>query len=88
MGKFIIRSIKETWFQLGVAVCLLIIFNFVFVQLIYDFFTSASGYGPICKSQYTCLLLFTDQNLKGGAGVIGNVTSNYQNLVMDLQLLC
>jgi len=77
MGRFIIKSIKETYFQLFVTVGLLFVFNFVYSQLVYDFFTDATTYGPICTKLITCFLLFNDQNLKGGAGVMGNVTSNY-----------
>lgn len=87
MGRFIIRSIKETWFQLLVAVGLLLVFNFVFSQILYDFFTSASGYGTICSSQFLCLLLLTDQNFKGGAGAMGNVSSDYVNMVFNMQVL-
>jgi len=66
MGRFIIKSIKETWFQLFATCGLLIVFNIVFVQIIYDFFTSAYVYGVICQSAFTCMLLVTDQTLKAG----------------------
>jgi hypothetical protein len=49
MGRFIIKSIKQTWFQLLATCGLLIVFNIVFVQIIYNFFTTAPTYGPICK---------------------------------------
>ena len=41
---------KETWVQLFVAIGMLIVFNILVVQIIYDFFTSAPGYGTMCKS--------------------------------------
>lgn len=87
MGRFIIKSIKETWSQLLVAVGLLIIFNVIFVQIFYGFYTSATGYGTMCESQQTCFKLLIDQNLKGGAGALGNVDSDYTRMVLNSQVL-
>lgn len=87
MGRFIIRSIKETWPQLLVAVGLLIVFNIIFVQIFYEFYTGATGYGTMCKSQWTCMKLLVDQNLKGGAGALGNVDSDYVNMVLNTQVI-
>jgi len=78
---------KETWAQLFVAIGLLIVFNIFAVQIIYDFFTTAKGYGTMCQSQYTCMLLLTDQILKGGAGGIGNVPFDTEMDVITMQLL-
>lgn len=41
----------------------------------------------MCQSQYTCFLLLMDQNLKGGAGVLGNVDSDYTYMVLNSQVL-
>jgi hypothetical protein len=88
MGRFIIKSIKETWFQLFATCGLLIVFNIVFVQIIYDFFTSATTYGVICESQFTCMLLVTDQTLKAGQGFLGSIQHNYINNVLNAQIIC
>ena len=87
MGRFIIRSMKETWSQLFVAIGLLIVFNIFAVQIIYDFFTNALGYGQMCESQYTCMLLLTDQILKGGSAAVGNVDFVKIRSVVTVQLL-
>ena len=87
MGRFIIRSIKETWSQLLVAIGLLVVFNVFFVQVFYGFYTSATGYGTMCSSQYTCMLLLMDQNLKGGGGVLGNVDSDFTYMVLNTQVI-
>lgn len=71
MGRFIIRSLRETWSQLFVTVGLLVVFNILYVQLAYEFFNTAPVYGPICKTAFTCMLLFNDQNLKAGQGLFG-----------------
>lgn len=78
---------KETWIQLFVAIGLLIVFNIFAVQIIYDFFTPALGYGDMCQDQYTCMLLLTDQILKGGSAAIGNVEFVKQRNVVTIQLL-
>jgi hypothetical protein len=66
MGQFIVRSLSETWSQLLVTVGLLVVFNVIYAQLAYEFFTGALVYGPICTTEFTCVLLFNDQNLKAG----------------------
>lgn len=63
-------------------------FNIVFVQIIYDFFTTATTYGPICTNLFTCMLLVTDGTLKGGQGFLGVVSSYYVNSVLTGQLIC
>ena len=78
---------KETWSQLFVAIGLLIVFNIFALHIIYNFFTEAMGYGDMCKSQYTCMLLLTDQILKGGSAAIGNVDSDKIKNVITIQLL-
>lgn len=69
-----------------VTVALLIVFNIICTQLTYEFFTAAPGYGLICKTEFTCLLLYTDQNLKGGQGMIGNVQMDYTNMTFNGQV--
>jgi hypothetical protein len=87
LGRFIIRSLKETWSQLLVTVGLLVVFNVLYVQLAYEFFTTAPVYGPICKNESTCMYMFNDQNLKAGQGLFGVVSSDYTNMVLNLQVL-
>lgn len=87
MGRFIIRSLRETWSQLFVTVGLLVVFNILYVQLAYEFFNNALVYGPICKTAYTCMLLFNDQNLKAGQGLFGVAQSDYKNMVLSMQVL-
>jgi hypothetical protein len=70
-----------------VAIGLLVVFNIFFVQIFYEFYSGATGYGTMCSSQYTCMLLLMDQNLKGGAGMLGNVDSDYTYMALNTQVI-
>jgi hypothetical protein len=87
LGRFIIRSLKETWQQLFVTVALLMVFNIIYAQLAYEFFTSAMTYGPLCKTQASCLLMYSDQNLKAGQGVFGVAEANWIDMSLNMQVL-
>ncbi len=82
IGKQIIRSIRETWTQLLVAVCLLIIINLLYSMFIYVVYYDP--YKPTCKSFYQCMLFLIDSSLKAGQGFLGmDGTALYPDAVTD-----
>jgi hypothetical protein len=70
-----------------VTVGLLVVFNVLYVQLAYGFFTNALVYGPICTYEKRCMYMFNDQNLKAGQGVFGVVQSDWTNMVLNFQVV-
>lgn len=66
LGRQIFRSIRETWFNLFVAIGLLVVFNYFSSTFFYTLFSDAPDYGPICTNLYRCFLLLVDQSLKSG----------------------
>lgn len=88
MGRFIITSIKETWFQFMAVAGLLLISNFAYASYIYDFQTSDVGYGDICKDIYRCVLFMNDQSFKNGSGLFGSaITVDYNYMYISIKLL-
>lgn len=75
LGRQLLRSVKETWFQLLMTTILLILFNYLFAFFIYIQF--ADDYGPACENLYVCLILLVDQSLKSGSGFYGVVDANF-----------
>lgn len=88
IGQQIIVAIKETAFSLFAATGLLIICNYVYSMLIYISFTDDIGYGGTCKNLLKCLLMVFDQSLKGDAGFLGNVDTDYTYNIINIKLLC
>ncbi len=65
---------RETWFQLLVAVALLIIINLLYSMLIYVVYYNP--YSPTCESLFQCLLFLVDSSLKSGSGFLGTSRVN------------
>ena len=75
VGRQIIRSVRETWSQMLVAIGLLIIINYLYTVYVYIQF--APFYSPACEYIYQCLLLLLDQSLKSDSGFLGSTPIEY-----------
>lgn len=73
LGRQILRSVQETWFQLLMATLLLLMFNYLFALFLYVQF--APYFSPACENLFQCLLLLVDQSLKSGSGFYGTTPS-------------
>ncbi len=89
IGRQIVRAIEETWFNLLIAVALLIVFNYIYSIFIYSAtFTDDIGYGTTCMTLSTCLKMLVDQSLKGGSGFFSYVDANYNNIGFSFKIVC
>lgn len=85
LGRQLIRSVMESWFQLLGAIVLLLVINYLYSMYVYVQF--ASEYAPACEAVYSCLLLLVDQSLKSGSGFLGSTPIDYVDSQFNLKFI-